>query len=1140
MFGIHEQSSSPIRSPIGSPIFSSSPVRSSQGSPIFATDACISDNDEPTDRSIFTLDHSPMPAVGTLRSPLGSLSNATISSDNSLDEDSEDDLDYILGNELSSMSGEDDLDYTLGNELSSTSGEDHMEDPDSEDSQHSALEEPERDHNAAIVNIPRTEALAKTSAFLVKNLLQFQGCMEHGVTSAEHQKRRTHREHLTTTKADDDMASIPQDQIHPTTKECTMSMITSKAGTLLECGQMNHIFEPGKLLDPTRSRVSNPSKVFRALCTGTISSEESAPDTCSESDIPVCLSLALSSAANDDLRSMQVNTVYDIDSVVCVSSSLSVAKRGLRFISYPIQPNNIKSDLHIKLDVTVSEGVTQSLKIHKIPHFQLGFTEGFFNLSLLVFFPRLYRKNQQSTFPREDIIREFMDIILLPSIRRVVPNNVSQHYPFNFEHGKAKAKADSLETQSKVDYKARTQLLQYFIAPQYLEQIWETCQLLTDELECHHFRDMKLLINGKNLKLKTKSTGALLCFEEFRSLWDMNLDVQFLNPRLSWIDYGKECLSSKDGDTYLWRTCCLQSIAIQQRKASGMKKGGFKVSHYFWGLTADAGNMTIEPTNSKNPMRRAGLMYSQYYSSTKEILDAGKTYPFDNDALEYLAVDTKISDMQKSAGAAIPFQRPVLQRAYITSRDRCLQSLGCTRGTIIANRITYGVREEHRVTFELLYEWIVPELQRTLLEPEQPLSDQNLHSAMMPPYFVIPTQTTRKFMLFNILRFAYPFEWVLSMYKPDDIPYDTTLFLFAMLKMLRACAGADLLVDKSAIWRRMVSKEDGSRHFGLGLRDSLNRYGFGWIATDRIDWNKFQFLPEVAPTLFNDRQLVSMYKKRVNLVGSLTQTIREVEESLSLLQHIQNGQLRSAAVNQRQTKSHAYHLIFDWYNHELIYAFRRDIWCNFADTQMCCDPEEWKSCRSGSVALTVSNLKRYTHPENYPWRFAKHSNRYPLNAIAKLRYIWDFNDGEVRRWDRKGWRTLFQSCHNNITSVLGPESAKCWKDRFFATFLRYNWTFPHPPANSFNQTTDGSYLWHSAVHESVKGRLNMIQDDEMHDVCDLTLGKWNSGRTPGAYIRGRPPAIPYLRFSRVKKQVFDTVKNESRPLTINSGRWFEP
>jgi len=143
MFGIHEQSSSPIRSPIGcpifssspirspiissssvgSPIFSSSPVRSSQGSPIFATDACISDNDELTDRSIFTLDHSPMPAVGTLRSPLGSLSNGTISGDNSLDEDSEDDLDYILGTELSSTSGDDDLDYTLGNELSSTSGE---------------------------------------------------------------------------------------------------------------------------------------------------------------------------------------------------------------------------------------------------------------------------------------------------------------------------------------------------------------------------------------------------------------------------------------------------------------------------------------------------------------------------------------------------------------------------------------------------------------------------------------------------------------------------------------------------------------------------------------------------------------------------------------------------------------------------------------------------------------------------------------------------------------------------------------------------------------------------------------------------------------------------------------------------------
>jgi hypothetical protein len=345
-----------------------------------------------------------------------------------------------------------------------------------------------------------------------------------------------------------------------------------------------------------------------------------------------------------------------------------------------------------------------------------------------------------------------------------------------------------------------------------------------------------------------------------------------------------------------------------------------------------------------------------------------------------------------------------------------------------------------------------------------------------------------------------------------------------MLKMLRASIGADMLVDKSVIWRRMVSKKDGTQYFGLGLRDSLYRYGFGWVAVDRIDWNTFQFLPEVVPTLFNDHQLVSMYKKRVKMVGSLTQTMREVEESLSLLKHIQNGQLLSAAINQRKTKSHAYHLIFEWYNHELIYAFRRDIWCNFQDGQMRWNPKERQSCRSGSVALTVPNLKRYIHPEKYPWRFAKHSNRYPLDVIAKLRYIRGFNDGKVRRWDTKGWRTMFQSCHSNITSVLGPEKTKSWEDRFFTTFLRYNWTFPHPPANSFNQTTDGSYLWHSAVHGSVKGHLNMIQDDERYDVCDLTLSKWTSGRTVDAYMRGRPPAIPYLRFSDVKKRVFDTVK----------------
>ncbi|EEU34809.1 uncharacterized protein NECHADRAFT_18507, partial [Fusarium vanettenii 77-13-4] len=59
---------------------------------------------------------------------------------------------------------------------------------------------------------------------------------------------------------------------------------------------------------------------------------------------------------------------------------------------------------------------------------------------------------------------------------------------------------------------------------------------------------------------------------------------------------------------------------------------------YYESMLRDAGGMTtLTPPSSR--LRRGGILYGQMYSLTKEIIDAARTFPFQNPVLRHLALD---------------------------------------------------------------------------------------------------------------------------------------------------------------------------------------------------------------------------------------------------------------------------------------------------------------------------------------------------------------------------------------------------------------------------------------------------------------------------------------------------------------------
>lgn len=495
------------------------------------------------------------------------------------------------------------------------------------------------------------QAINKAAKFLARQLLSFQGC-----TQAQH-------DDIQITKEDEDaesgIAVLGLESIAEHQRQINLPSLLGRSEFLktdevkLSSAQFENLYSGYNIKDNT-----SPARI----------------DFGKESE--------------QTTRDINPGVTFDIDSVLAIPQSLGVAKMGMKISFYPPQVNNIHHDLHVALPVpTSSASRTRNTSLHLIPHIHFGTMFGFSDLSLYLFFPRLCNNTRVNSYLTDIELERFYDKIVLPAIYNTCPSHVLQHMPASFEKAKRDCHAAGTETLSRrTRTTGRTQNLTYMISAQYLDTIWKNMITEAGKAGQHDFNDFVLFLNGKNLKTITKQETAGYCFTSFFNLWDMTCDISYLDPSYTWLDYGKEVVdsvcyllpesnvdqNSEVAYTYLWRRCCLDFYA--KHAQMGQTKGGTRTTIYCWGLTHDVANLTVTPTGS-NPLRIAGLAYSQFYSSMKEIFDSAKVYPFDNDALEGLCVDPKLSATWFNVGGGSKWEINNVCQAYIASKRRCFEGL---------------------------------------------------------------------------------------------------------------------------------------------------------------------------------------------------------------------------------------------------------------------------------------------------------------------------------------------------------------------------------------------------------------------------------------------------------------------------------
>ncbi|KAF5573046.1 hypothetical protein FPCIR_14108 [Fusarium pseudocircinatum] len=288
---------------------------------------------------------------------------------------------------------------------------------------------------------------------------------------------------------------------------------------------------------------------------------------------------------------------FDVDSILGFVDSPAVAIHGIRFYSAPQYCQNISTDVHLTLDRVDPDPERPRLipsRLKDVPHFIFARLEGADFITFHLFSPHLPCSSDFNRLTDEQLSRWF-DNIFYPAVRQVYDADRLQHLPASYRHALAACRAPRVENRllETSSYQAQLQM-SYFLPPQGLQQLWE-----------------KVL----------KAT-----FSHIRS------------DRL-YVDVGKETcpihggVLSHEPQTYLWRRCCIRHHLGQLYDGDIPKSGQ---NFYHESMLRDAEAMTIL-TPVKSRLRHGGILYGQMYSLAKEMVDAARTYPFQNPDLRHLA-----------------------------------------------------------------------------------------------------------------------------------------------------------------------------------------------------------------------------------------------------------------------------------------------------------------------------------------------------------------------------------------------------------------------------------------------------------------------------------------------------------------------
>lgn len=745
------------------------------------------------------------------------------------------------------------------------------------------------------------------------------------------------------------------------------------------------------------------------------------------------------SLATDPNVADDAEITLDIDSFLALPKSLAFVSRGLNICFCPPRTSNLSSNIHLWCTVSIPSHdntyKTTKVPYHKVPNTYLGRVNGFSECEVFVFFPHLYYAERPTTFLTDDQLQRFMDIVI--SAVHNTPelgHSFHQHIPSSFDQAKHMSFARSRETGvNNIAAIPKQQALHFFISAVGLASIWNQVLNAVHGENNGDLADPVLLVSSKNMKTMFRDTKLKSLIEYFYSTWQsVFLPTAFL-PNSTWIDIGKETISSSvEPETFLWRTSCLN--AKKMAFTMDVPRAGMQCTDFTWAQLADVSNLTIEP-GRRHPLLACGLVYSQFYSSTKEIFDSAKTYPFQDKIIEGLAIDKSLQAEWKRLGKmGIQSWNPErAHKAYTACKARVGASF---KGSVLKR---YGIREEHRMTLDLV-------LQINIRMGCRGLNEKSIHhpvprspTTAHPPFFVLPTATVIGFLTRNLEKYILGFEYSILKDGGKTISPHSSQMALMFLELVKSSFNASDMCRVKGLWNVEKRLPNGRVRYGLGIGKAMEERGYAFLHRDRINWASWLFKSDV-------RDNISIGLK--SQVGNYTQAYKEANSVLEF--DVISSELCTWLADEvgvslariNRDRCIAFQIVWKWFCEHFVWEFQQDV-LKACRTDIL---EEYTSTNDGQTPIGFC-YRAIDGIMEEPLAMVKdisNGRTKPKTIVERLEHLWAFDEQEQsqtdnsmsRKWEKKHYRLRYQTGVKIWNSKLA-ESGWEWNNlEFFKYFIR--------------------------------------------------------------------------------------------------------
>jgi hypothetical protein len=794
----------------------------------------------------------------------------------------------------------------------------------------------------------------------------------------------------------------------------------------------------------------------------------------------------------EETQAVEPQVAFDIDSFLGFASSLAMARQGLWYQPAPKMRQNMTTDMHIETTIYQEGGDSEQTPrsslamLRDVPHFLLGRVVGAHDITVHVLFPHLVQARDEFVCLTKDQLSRWLDKVFHPAVYRYCEAHYTQHLPASYRHALANSKAPQVEGRQveTATYQGQ-QSIGYHLQPEYLGEIWtEILDTVANTPGLADFRDPQLFFSAKGTKLQFKTSPSrptmLDAMENFEEYFERVIDLDFVYLDRFYVDVGKEIcprvslLPSQrrhvgdEAQVYSWKRCCLERYIhwmYDEQPPAANSRG----QRYFdQNMLYDASSLTsVTPKASK--LREGGIIYSQFYGSVKEVADATKCKPFDNDGLEELALDPQIRQGARQVAGGHRRDAKIIERAYCASKQRARDALTDSR------KKSFGIREEHRITWPA-FQGLIDRLRvESRDELEVVLED-------CPSYaWAVKTEVYLHYLWRSADKFATGFEVVLARSRQDLVTWEQTKMMAMFLRCLRFVFGGHQLQRESALWwsrrERMVGEPPRQRlWYGLGFCNTLRRYKYCWVEP-RIDWRGLTFQSQVTDNiLFGNGMLRGQYLRRGGLVQGFFDATRRLELALEWMdEHHEDGRIRDRLIL--------------WMVHICLQQLRVDVLSSIKREVL---EEHREKAVEGMEPFCFEYLSEIMADGVY----LMSGNRCDFKQVSMVGdFLFDFDDGLVRgHWEDRPFRKLYRRGLTGLRIRHGGEGlGGMFSRRLKRNLYEHHWVLPYPCSEVLMQTTkQGKRMWYS--------------------ICASEMG-WRWGRK--GWQAGLPRRVPrYVSWSK--------------------------